>query len=159
MIEAFWFQLINFGYHLGLAVIVGGGLALGFAAAPALFRAIPSRSLAGSAFGEILARWDQVAVIAVVLVAVTAFLRAVNFETPDARHWVRWALLLVMGFATLYASAWAGPVARQLRRQLPAFDDLPDGASPRREFARLHSGARRGMTVAVFAGLAALFVS
>lgn len=138
---------------------MGGGLALGFAAAPALFRAIPSRSLAGTAFGEILARWDQLAVLSVFLVALTAFLRAVNFETPDARHWVRWALLVVMGAATLYASAWAGPVARQLRTQLPAFDDLPDGAPPRREFARLHAGARRAMSLAVIAGLAALFVS
>lgn len=138
---------------------MGGGLVLGLAAAPALFRAIPSRSLAGTAFGEILARWDQLAVLSVFLVALTAFLRAVNFETPDARHWVRWALLVVMGAATLYASAWAGPVARQLRKQLPAFDDLPDGAPPRREFAKLHGGARRAMSLAVIAGLAVLFLS
>jgi len=138
---------------------VGGGLALGFAAAPAVFRAIPSRSLAGTAFGEILARWDQIAVLAVLLVCISAFLRAVNFETPDVRHWTRWALLAVMAGATLYGSAWAGPVARQLRRQLPAFDDLPDAAPARREFARLHSAARRAMTLAVFAGLAALLVS
>lgn len=138
---------------------MGGGLALGFAAAPAVFRAIPSRSLAGTAFGEILARWDQIAVLAVLLVVLTAFLRAVNFETPDVRHWTRWTLLAVMAGATLYGSAWAGPVARQLRRQLPAFDDLPDAAPARREFARLHSAARRAMTLAVFAGLAALLVS
>ena len=138
---------------------MGGGLALGFAVAPALFRAIPSRSHAGTAFGEILARWDQVAVLSVFVVALTAFLRAVNFETPDARHWLRWALLAVMGTATLYASAWAGPVARQLRGQFPAFDDLPDGAPSRREFAKLHAGARRAMTLAIIAGLAALFIS
>lgn len=138
---------------------MGGGLALGFAAAPALFAAIPSRALAGTAFGEVLARWDRVALLAVALVAITALLRAVNYETPDARHFVRWGLLAVMGVATLYASAWAGPVARQLRAQLPAFDDLPEGAPARREFAKLHAGARRGMTLAVFAGLAALLVS
>lgn len=138
---------------------MGGGLALGLAAAPALFRSLPSRSAAGTAFGEILARWDGVAIAATFLVLFTAFLRAVSYETPDARHWVRWALLLVMAAATLYASAWTGPVARQLRRQLPGFDDLPDGAPARREFAKLHAGARRAMTVAVAAGLAALFLS
>lgn len=157
--DALPFTLINFGYHLGLALLVGGGLALGLAAAPALFRSLPSRSAAGTAFGEILARWDGVAIAATVLVLLTAFLRAVNYETPDARHWTRWALLLVMAAATLYASAWTGPVARQLRRQLPGFDDLPDGAPARREFAKLHAGARRAMTVAVAAGLAALFLS
>jgi hypothetical protein len=158
-VEALSFQLINFGYHAGLAVLVGGGLALGLAAAPALFRTLPSRSEAGTAFGEILARWDGIAVAAAVLVVCTAFLRALNFETPDARHWVRWALLAVVVGATLYASAWAGPVARQLRQQLPAFDDLPSGAPARREFARLHAGARAGMSIAVAAGLAALLVS
>lgn len=132
---------------------------LGLVVAPALFRAIPSRSLAGTAFGEVLARWDQLAVLSVLLVAVTAFLRAVNFETPDVSHWLRWALLAAMGGATLYASAWAGPVARQLRKQLASFDDLPDTAPPRREFARLHGRARRAMSCAVLAGLAALFLS
>jgi hypothetical protein len=138
---------------------VGGGIALGAAAAPALFRTLPSRPAAGTAFGEVLARWDRLAIPSVLLVAVTAFLRAVNFETPDARHWVRWALLALMCGATLYASAWAGPVARQLRAQLPAFDDLPERAPARLEFAKLHSGARRAMTLAVLAGVAALFAS
>lgn len=157
--DTLWFQIINFGYHLGLALVVGGGLVLGLAAAPALFRTLPSRSAAGTAFGEILARWDGVAIAAAALVLVTALLRAISFETPDLRHWMRWALLAVMAGATLYASAWSGPVARQLRRQLPGFDDLPDSAPARREFARLHAGARTAMTVAVAAGCAALFLS
>jgi predicted nuclease of predicted toxin-antitoxin system len=110
-------------------------------------------------FGEILARWDGVAIAAAVLVLITAVLRAISFETPDLRPWVRWALLAIMAGATVYASAWTGPVARQLRRQLPGFDDLPAGAPARREFARLHAGARTAMTVAVAAGCAALFLS
>lgn len=138
---------------------MGGGVALGLAAAPALFRTLPSRSVAGTAFGEILARWDGVAIGAAVLVGVMAFLRAVNFESPDLRHLLRWALLTIMFAATLYASAWTGPVARQLRRQQPGFDDLPDGSPARREFAKLHSAARRAMSVAVAAALAALFLS
>jgi len=132
---------------------------LGLLAAPGLFRTLPSRAAARTAFGEILARWDGVAIGAAVLVLVTAFLRAVSFETPDLRHWVRWTLLGIMAGATLYASAWTGPVARQLRRQMPGFDDLPDGAPARREFAKLHAGARTAMSVAVAAGLAALFLS
>ena len=159
VMDAFWFQLINFGYHLGLAMIVGGGLALGLATAPALFRTLPSRSAAGTAFGEILARWDGVAIAAAILVLVTALLRALNYETPDLRHWVRWSLLAVMAASIIYASAWTGPVARQLRRQLRGFDDLPEGAPARREFAKLHAGARTAMTVSVAAGCAALFLS
>ena len=138
---------------------MGGGLALGLAAAPALFRGSASRAAAGTAFGDILARWDPIAIGSVVLVAVSAFLRASNFENADGRHWLRWGLLVVMGASTLYASAWAAPVARQLRRQLPAYDDLPEGAPARREFAKLHRSARRAMSLAVVTGLAAMFFS
>lgn len=139
--------------------MVGGGLALGLATAPALFRSLPSRSLAGTAFGEVLARWDGVAILAALLVAFTAFLRAVNFETPDLRHWVRYALIAVMVGAVVHAHGWSGPVARQLRRQTAAYDDLPDDAPARIEFAKLHAAARRSMSLAILAGLAALALS
>ncbi|CAN5117390.1 hypothetical protein BH18CHL2_BH18CHL2_08160 [soil metagenome] len=132
---------------------------LGVATAPALFRTLPSRAQAGTAFGEILARFDGLAILALILVILTAFLRAVNFETADASHWARWAALVVMGAGTLHASAWSSPVARQLRRQTPAFDDLPEDAPARREFAALHRASRRSATIAVLAGLVALFLS
>ena len=158
-IEALSFQLINFAYHAALAILVGGGLVLGLATAPALFRTLPSRAEAGTAFSEVLARYDGLAVLSVIVVAVAAILRAVNFETVDERHWVRWAALLIMGAAALYASAWSNPVARQLRRQMPAFDELPEGAPARREFAKLHAASRRAMSLATVSGLAALFLS
>lgn len=158
-IDGLLFLFINFAYHLGLALIVGGGLALTVAAAPALFRTLPTRSAAGTAFGEILARWDALAVLSVVAVVIAALLRALLFESADLRHVARWLALAVMAAATLYASGWAGPVARQVRRQMPAFDDLPEAAPVRRELAALHRAARRAMTLGVVAGIFALFLS
>lgn len=139
--------------------MVGGGLALGLATAPALFRTLPSRTVAGTAFGEVLARWDSVAIMAALLAALAALMRALNFETPDARHWVRYALLAIMVAAVVHAHGWSGPVARQLRRQTAAYDDLPDNAPARLEFAKLHAAARRSMSLAILAGLAALALS
>lgn len=158
-IDGLLFLVINFAYHLGLALIVGGGLALSLAVAPALYRTLPTRSAAAGAVGEILARWDALAVLSVVAVAIAAFLRALLFESADLRHVARWLALAVMAAATLYASGWAGPVARQVRRQVPAFDDLPEGAPVRREIAALQRAAHRAMALGAVAGIFALFLS
>ena len=61
--------------------------------------------------------------------------------------------------ATLYSSAWANPVARTIRAQTPDWDDLRDDAPLRREFASMHRSSRRAMTVAIFAGIVAMFLS
>ena len=160
--ETLYFDLLQFLYHFALAVLVGGALVLGTAVAPALFRSSRSRSEAGKAFGEVLARFDGLAVFAVFLLVLTTVLKATGFEvtgTPEPRLIARWALLAVLAIATLYSSGWANPVARSIRAQTAAFDDLPQGAPVRAEFARLHERSRRAMSVAVFAGLIALFLS
>ncbi|HET8568412.1 MAG TPA: DUF4149 domain-containing protein [Candidatus Limnocylindria bacterium] len=156
--EVVTFQALVFAYHLALAVIVGGGLALGAFAAPALFKELP-RPDAATAFGEALRRYDGAALVAAIVAILTAWIRAVNYETVDERHWLRFAALVVMAGATVYASAYANPVARQFRRATAGFDDLPEGHPARREFAKLHAASRRAGALAVLAGLVALFLS
>ena len=56
--ETLSFDLLQFLYHLALAILVGGSLVLGTAVAPALFTSSRSRSDAGTLFGNILARFD-----------------------------------------------------------------------------------------------------
>ena len=160
--ETLYFDVLQFLYHLALAVLVGGALALGTAAAPAIFATARSRSEAGTIFGATLARFDGAAIFAVVVLALTSFLKAASFEvtgSPDARLLARWAALLLLGAATLYSSAWANPVAREIRSRTPRFDELPSSAPERVEFAKLHARSRRAMTLAVLVGLLALFVS
>jgi hypothetical protein len=154
-----FFQVLQTAYHLGLAVIVGGGLALGGAAAPAIFRTVRSRAEAGTIFGAVLARYDGVAVFAVIVVWAATFLRAVNFEIPDLVHQVRWVALGLMGIATLYASAWSNPVARSIRQQTQRFDELPLEHPSRREFSLLHARSTRAMSLAILLGVIALFLS
>lgn len=169
--ETLYFDVLQFIYHLALAVLVGGAFALGAAAAPAIFgpggsaaRELPvlTRAQAGIIFGDALARFDGLAILAVIAIALTTILKATAFEVtgiPDPRLIVRWAALVLLALATLYSSAWANPVARSIRASTPGFDDLPANAPARLEFATLHARSRRAMSVAVLVGLVAIFLS
>ncbi len=160
--ETLYFDTLQFVYHLALAVLVGGALALGAAAAPAIFASVRSRGEAGAIFGAILGRYDGLAILCVVLIVLTSVLKAFAFEVtgaPETRLIVRWLALLVLCGATLYSSAWTNPVARSIRAQTPGWDDLRDDAPMRREFHSLHRRSRRAMTVAILAGIVAIFLS
>lgn len=159
--ETLSFDLLQFLYHLALAILVGGSLVLGTAVAPALFARARSRAEAGMLFGSVLARFDGLAVFSVVVLVITSVFKAVSFEVtgvPDARLVLRWVALTVVGLATLYSSAWANPVARQIRGATAGFDEQPLSSPARTEFARLHQRSRRAMSVAVAFGLLALFL-
>lgn len=160
--ETIYFDVLQFVYHLALAILVGGALVLGAAAAPAIFAPARSRGEAGAIFGDVLGRYDGLAILCVVLIVVTSALKATAFEVtgaPDTRLILRWVALLALCGATLYSSAWANPVARTVRAQTPGWDDLRDDAPMRREFQSLHRSSRRAMTVAVLAGIVAMFLS
>lgn len=159
--DTLYFDLLQFAYHLALAVLVGGALVLGTAAAPAIFRTVRSRSEAGTIFGAVLARYEQLAVLAAIAVVVTSLLKFVGFEdlAPGPRLYGRWIALGLLVALALYGSVWAGPVARAIRAKTPGYDDLPEDHPARREFAQLHRSASRAMRAAVLVGLIALFLS
>ena len=155
------FDLLQFLYHLALAILIGGSLVLGTAVAPALFASSRSRAEAGTLFGSVLARFDGLAVFSVIVVVVTSVLKAFAYEvtgTPEPRLIARWVALALLALVTLYASGYANPVARAIRAQTPGFDDQAQGSPARAEFARLHERSRRAMSVAVIFGLVALFL-
>jgi uncharacterized membrane protein len=160
-VETLSFDLLQFLYHLALAILVGGSLVLGTVVAPALFRGARSRTEAGTLFGSVLARFDGLAVFSVVVLLVTSVFKALSFEvtgTPEVRLVLRWVALTILGLATLYSSAWANPVARQIRSATAGFDEQPPSSPARAEFARLHERSRRAMSVAVVFGLLALLL-
>jgi uncharacterized membrane protein len=160
-VENLYFDTVQFLYHLALAILVGGGLVLGAAVAPGIFRTVSSRGEAGTIFGAVLARWDGLAILCVVTVVITSALKA-GFEItgfPEARLIARWVALVVLAAAVLYSSGYANPVARSLRAQTSAWDDLPESSPLRREFASLHASSSRAMRVGIVAGLVALALS
>ena len=160
--ETLYFDALQFVYHLALAILVGGAVVLGLAAAPAIFATVSSRGEAGAIFGAVLGRYDVLAVPCVFLILATSVLKATAFEVtgiPETRLVVRWFALLILCGATLYSSVWASPVARSIRAQTPGWDDLRDDAPMKREFQSLHRSSRRAMTVAILAGIVAMFLS
>ena len=161
-LETLYADTLQFLYHLALAILVGGGVVLGAAAAPAIFKTVSSRGEAGAIFGAALARWDGLAVFCVILVVLTSALKAGAYEVsgaPEPRLIARWVALAVMSAAVIYSSGWANPVARSLRAQAPAWDEMPESTPLRREFAALHRRSSRAMRVAIIAGLVAIFLS
>jgi hypothetical protein len=138
-VDTLYFDSLQFLYHAALAVLVGGAIVLGG----------PAR------------RYDQVAGLALFVLIVTSVLKFFGFEDADVgpRLVARWIALAIMAVSTLYASAWAGSVARTFRAQVPDFDDLPASSAARREYAGLARSAARAMRVIVISGLVALFLS
>ena len=137
--DTLYFDALQFLYHAALAVLVGGAIVLGG----------PSR------------RYDQLAGLALLTVIATSILKLIAFEDTDIgpRLVARWIALAVVVGATLYASAFAAPVARTFRAQTRDFDDLPDTSPARREYAQLGRSAARAMRVVAVSGLVALFLS
>jgi uncharacterized membrane protein len=97
-VENLYFDVVQFLYHLALAILVGGGLVLGSVVAPAVFRTASSRSEAGGLFGAALARWDGLAILAVIVVVITSALK-IGFEVtgaPEPRLITRWVALFFL---------------------------------------------------------------
>jgi len=160
-VETLSFDLLQFLYHLALAILVGGPLVLGTAVAPALFASTRALADAGTLFGSVLARFDGLAIFSVIVLGVTSLLKALAFEVtgaPEPRLVARWISLAALAVVTLYSSGYANPVARSIRTQTPGFDDQPQTSPARAEFTRLHERSRRAMSVAVIFGLVALFL-
>ena len=137
--DTLYFDALQFLYHAALAVLVGGAIVLGG----------PSR------------RYDQLAGLALLALIATSILKLIAFEDTDIgpRLVARWIALAVVAGATLYASAFAAPVARTFRAQTRDFDDLPESSPARREYAQLGRSAARAMRVVAISGLVALFLS
>jgi hypothetical protein len=141
-VETLYFDVLQFLYHLALAILIGGAIAL-----------------AGTGARS---RIDGLAVLAVIVVVLTSVLKAAAFEVsgiPEPRLVLRWIALVVLAIATLFWAAWAGPVARSIRTQTAGFDDLRENAPARREVVTLARSASRAMSVGAVAGMVALFLS
>ena len=121
------------------AVAVGGPLIFAAAVAPAAFRVLPSRALAGDLTGAVLS--TLCAILQGCFAALFATTWVLTREEPRSRLTLVVRRLPVLAFFSALSTAdLIVPAAERLRRGLPAGADLSvAGPAVRARFARLHA--------------------
>jgi hypothetical protein len=154
---------LRYAALLMLVVWLGGLVALGGIAAPAIFDVLSAREaadgrlLAGAVFGETLRRFHLVTYAAGGLLVLTLVLRRILGPRPMRFAW-RLAIALVMLAATI-SSGWfvAGRIARLQQTMGVAPSRLPADDPRRLEFSRLHSLSTSLQLVPLLGGLALIY--
>jgi Domain of unknown function (DUF4149) len=136
---------INFLYHIGLAVWIGGTFVLGALVAPALFKALP-RADAGAIFGPTLRRFSRIRVGAVALIVIGAAVKYLVWERHAATLWIaiRWAAIAALAIDVAYEIAFLEPALERARGEAAVF-------------GRLHQRSEMLMKSALLAAVVALF--
>ena len=139
--------VLRFATLLAIAVWIGGLLALGAIAAPAIFDIVAvrgvadARMLSGAIFGEVLRRFHLVAYGCGAVLLLALFTRAVLGPRP--RHFaLRFAIATVMVAAALYSGLVVSQQIAGVQREIGpgvAASSLPDGDPRRAAFGRLHA--------------------
>jgi hypothetical protein len=152
-------RALRFAALLSIVVWVGGLIALGAIAAPAVFDVVAARQVpdgrlvSGAIFGEILNRFHRVAYACGVVLPVSLITRAVLGPRPR-RFALRLAIAVLMLGATAYSGLVLTPRIEALQRSVGiAPSSLPEGDPRRVEFGRLHGMSSGIELVPVLGGL------
>ncbi|HYC90442.1 MAG TPA: DUF4149 domain-containing protein [Thermoanaerobaculia bacterium] len=153
-----WLHLVvNFFYHLGLALWLGGVVVLGALVAPALFRSLP-RLEAGTIFGKALRKFARLRLGALVVTILAAGIKHALWErTPTLWISLRWAALGILAAAVLYEIAY---LERALEaRRVHLTPEMAEDHPQRKAFNVLHKRAEGLMKASLVAALAAMLLS
>jgi hypothetical protein len=128
---------------LGLALMIGGMLALGAFTAPLVFKTLP-RDEAGLLMGQIFGRYDNVLIGAVILCLLGEALRFVGgFGKPGLLLGIREAILAGLSLAILYNTLVLTPKiqAYQAQKQTPATQAMAPESSSISDVSSISTGA------------------
>lgn len=150
--------IINLVYHLGLAIWIGGAIALGALTAPELFRQLP-RPQAGGIFGPVLRRFSRLRLAAVIAALIAAGAKHLLWESHSASPWIvlRWVGLAAMAVIVVYEIFALEPAMAAYRGKMSP--DVAESDPARTAFLRLHRRSEALMKVGLGAALLALFLS
>jgi hypothetical protein len=151
--------IIRFTSLFALSLWVGGGAAISFVVAPAVFQLAGSRQRAGEIVGKVLQRFDTVAFTAgpVALVAILIEMAG----TVGAARTLTLKLALVAGMLglALYSRFALTPEIRELRAAIGEIDKVPEDDPRRRAFGRLHGASVLCMLGEILLGALAMGAS
>lgn len=154
-----WLYLLcNCLYLLGLAIWIGGTIALGALTAPALFATLP-RPQAGAIFGRILRRFARVRIAALVAIICGAGAKYVTWETHAVSPWivVRWLMIAFLAISLIVEIFVLEPRLEAMRPQLAP--EMKSDDPQRAAFNVLHRRAENLLRLALLAAVVALFFS
>jgi putative copper export protein len=156
---------LRFATLLALAVWIGGLLALGAVAAPAVFQVVADkgvpagRVLSGAIVGEVLRRFHLIGYACGALILFALIVRAVLGPRPR-RFAVRVAIAAIMLAASLYSGLMTSAGITRIHAEIGedlSPSSLPAGDARRARFDRLHRQATLLHFVPLIGGLALLF--
>jgi len=154
---------LRYAALLMLVIWVGGLLALGAIAAPAIFDVLAARQtdnarmLAGALFGEILRRFHLASYAAGAILLATLLLRRILGPRPRRFAW-RAGLATLMLTASAYSGFIVAARIQRLQEDIGAAPSSLLAADPRRvEFGRLHGLSTALELVPVLGGLMLIF--
>jgi uncharacterized protein DUF4149 len=155
---------LRYAYLLALVVWVGGLIALGWIAAPAIFgtlggtHGVAGREMAGLVFGAVLRRYHLAAYMCAGVMLVALGAMAALGPRP-ARFAIRVGIVLAMGALTLYSGLVVSPRVERLRDGIGGpVAALPESDPRRAEFGRLHGLSTLLAGIAAAGGLMLLFL-
>jgi uncharacterized membrane protein len=152
-----WIYLVfHLLYHLGLALWIGGVIALGACAAPELFKAL-TKQQAGAIFGPILGRFMRIRAFALLMIVVGAGAKFLIWERHAASPWIacRWAAIVLLAWAMLAEMSFQKKMRVFGANLGPETEDNPVRAL----FQYFHTRAEGVMKASVIAAVIALFFS
>jgi hypothetical protein len=153
-------QIVAFLEVLLLAVWLGSMMFFSFAVAPSAFAVLPSRELAGAMVTSSIAKVETIGLI---IGPLLILLQATGWRARRAGTTTKTIRLSLIGVMTLAAAAshfWISPTMVLLRNSMSGgIDNLPSTDPLRLQFNDLHQYSVAAMSVALFAGLAVLFLT
>ena len=154
---------LRYAALVALALWIGGLIALGAVAAPAIFDTVAARGaadgrvLAGAIFGEAFRRFHLIAYGCGAVVVASLLVRAALGPRP-VRLGMRVGITLAMIAVSLYSGLYLSAQIEQLRIEAGgAPSALPEGDPRRAAFGRLHALSTLVQIVPVAGGLFLMF--
>ena len=142
---------LHFLHTVALGVWVGGIVAVGAVAAPAVFRTASSREEAGRIMGTVFRRFDGVVMGCILLLMITSPLLVAWFGRLSPWYAIEYVCIAMMSASAIYSAHVVSPRIRRLREE--------GNASDNPQFDQLHRVAVLSMQFNLACGCVALFFS